>query len=728
MEQKNNRFTEEKITPDVLKFLQDTAKDARVDILTMTTLANSGHPGGSMSSLEVFLTLFYFLNINPDNADTDNRDYVVVSHGHTSPGVYATLGRLGFFDIDEAIAYFRKAGSPYEGHIERHLKGVDWSTGNLGQGLSAGCGFALSAKLKKKDSLVFVVMGDGEQQKGQLTEARRFARKFNLNNLFAIVDVNKLQISGTTDFVMKQNLKENYLSDGWDVYETDGHDFNSIYNTIRTALTKGGPAVILAHTVMGKGVSFMENIKDYHGKALTKEQFKEALQELGCENKLAYYEDLRKNKKFEAQYVKAHSLFPKLQEPQQKIYEKDKKIDMRSAFGEALVETAKANLSSDFLPFAVFDCDLASSVKVDGFAKLFSENFFESGIQEHNTCTIAGAVSTQGLVSVFADFGVFGVDEVYNQQRLNDINNTNLKVVCTHLGVDVGEDGKTHQCIDYLGLLRNLFGFRVVMPADANQTFRVVTKELATPGNVFIGMGRSVTPIITKEDGTPFFDEKYRYEYGKWDILRKGKDVAILTYGVMVYRAINISEILKESGISVMVVNASSPKQIDENIMDEVVKIGKIVTYEDHNSLTGLGSIISDHLFEKGVVCQILKLGVENYCFSGATEEVFEMIGLSAEKAAQRIKKFYTNPTLTKGGSMDLLKDEALVKKLVNENEEFRKLYEEHLELKSKIAEFDNKHYITPEEELERKRLQKIKLAGKDRMFEILKEYKNKNN
>jgi len=728
MEQKNNRFTDEQINPNVLNFLKNTAKDARCDILTMTTLANSGHPGGSMSSLEIFLTLFYFLNINSDNVDGDDRDYVVVSHGHTSPGVYSTLGRLGFFSIDDAIAYFRKAGSPYEGHIERHLKGVDWSTGNLGQGLSAGCGFAVSAKLKKKDSLVFVVMGDGEQQKGQLSEARRFAKKFGLNNLFAVVDVNGLQISGTTDFVMKQHLKENYLSDGWEVYETDGHDFNAIYKTIRTALSKDGPAVILAHTVMGKGVSFMENVKDYHGKALTKEQYEKAIQELNGENKLAYYESLRKSKKFYGNYIKAHSSFPKLQEPKQKVYDKDKKIDMRSAFGEALVETAKANASLNFLPFAVFDCDLASSVKVDGFAKAFPENFFESGIQEHNTCTIAGAVSTQGIVSVFADFGVFGVDEVYNQQRLNDINNTNLKVVCTHLGVDVGEDGKTHQCIDYIGLFRNLFGFKLIMPADANQTFRVVSKELTKPGNVFIGMGRSVTPIITKEDGTPFFDENYRYEYGKWDILRKGTELAILTYGVMVHRAIKISEILKESGISVMVVNASSPTQIDESVIKEAVKTGRIVTYEDHNCITGLSSTVSSYLFEKGIVCSFLKLGVENYSFSGATEEVFDIIGLSPEKAAEKIKKFHINPTLLKGGNMDLMKDEVLVKKLVEENEEFKRLYEEHLQLKSKIAEIENKHYITPEEELEKKRLQKIKLAGKDRMFEILKEYKNKNN
>lgn len=728
MKQKNNRFEDEKIFAEVLEELKKTANQARGDVLTMTTLAASGHPGGSMSSLEIYLTLFYFLNIHKKNIDSDERDYVVVSHGHTSPGVYSVLGRLGFFDIDEAIAYFRKAGSPYEGHIERHLKGVEWSTGNLGQGLSAGCGFALSSLLKKKNNLVFVVMGDGEQQKGQLSEARRFAKKFNLKNLFAIVDLNGLQISGSTDFVMKQNIKECYLADGWDVLETDGHDFIALYDTIRVALKKGGPAVILAHTIMGKGVSFMENIKDYHGKALTRDQLEKALRELNCDNKLSYYEKMRKEKVFLAQHQKPQSPYPELNLPEQKVYTVDRKIDMRSAFGEALVETAKANEKRDYLPFAVFDCDLASSVKVDGFAKLYPDNFFESGIQEHNTCTIAGAVSIQNMVSVFADFGVFGVDEVYNQQRLNDINNTNLKVICTHLGVDVGEDGKTHQCIDYLGLLKNLFHFKVLMPADANQTFRMVTYALTVPGNIFIGMGRSVTPIITKEDGTPFFDEKYRYEYGKWDILREGSDLAILTYGVMVHRALKIKEILEEAQISVMVINASSPNKIDDAVLMKAVATGCIVSYEDHSIVTGLGNNLCDYLFSHGYTCPILKMGVEDYSFSGATDEVFDIIGLSPEKAALKIRNFYSYPKLLKGGNMDLLNDEVLVKKLVEENAEFKKLYEEHLELKSKIAEFERKHYLTPEEEIEKKRLQKLKLAGKDKIFEMLKAYKNKQN
>jgi transketolase len=639
MKQKGTRFKEEKLEKETEKYLKELSLKARGAVLTMTTLAGSGHPGGSMSSIDIYLLLYYFLRITGDIKDED-RDIIVVSHGHTSPGVYSALGMLGIIDIDEAIAYFRKAGSPYEGHIERHVKGIEWSTGNLGQGLSAGCGFSLVSKIKKIENYVFVVMGDGEQQKGQITEARRFAKKYDLKNLFAIIDYNKLQISGNISDVMKQNIKENYLSDGWDVYEADGHDFNSLYEIIRKMVLKGGPAVLIAHTVMGKGVSFMENVKDYHGKALTKEQYDKAMVELGLENKLDFYKTMREQKKFIPQHIKAPSKFPNIKLPLPKVYDINTKIDNRSAFGEALLHIALENQNNHYLPIAVFDCDLTSSVKTDGFAKHFPNNFFQGGIQEHNTATIAGAVSIEGVLSVFADFGVFGIDEVYNQQRLNDINNTNLKVVCTHLGVDVGEDGKTHQAIDYIGLLRNLYNFHCIIPADANQTYRAVLYSFSRPGNYFIGMGRSVTPIIAKDNGTPFFGDGYEFEYGKADIIREGCDVVIFTYGVMVYRALEIAKLLAEKNIFAMVVNVSTPKKLDDEVMKKTGKIGKVVVYEDHNVYTGLGSIVSDYFIEKAMTVKLLKLGIDNYCYSGKPDELFSLIGLSPEIASERIVQF----------------------------------------------------------------------------------------
>ncbi len=189
-------FNEEKLNEEKIARLKRLARLSRGDILKMTTVAGSGHPGGSMSSIDIYLTLYSCARIYPDNPYSPDRDRIVISHGHTSPGVYATLARLGFFDIDSVIANFRRAGSLFEGHVERDVPGVEWGTGNLGQGLSAGCGFALTSKIQNKSFQVFVVMGDGEQSKGQIGEARRFTKKYSLNNLTVIVDYNRLQLSG----------------------------------------------------------------------------------------------------------------------------------------------------------------------------------------------------------------------------------------------------------------------------------------------------------------------------------------------------------------------------------------------------------------------------------------------------------------------------------------------------------------------------------------------------
>src|SRR4030065_1904784 len=227
------RFETEKLDKDSLTRLSELARSARGDILKMTTLAGSGHPGGSISSIDFYLVLYSYANVHPQSPSDPDRDRIVISHGHTSPGVYAALGRIGFFPIEAAIATFRKVGSPFEGHVEKGVPGVEWNTGNLGQGLSAGCGFALGSKILRKRFNVFVTMGCGAQQKGQISEARRFAIKYNLDNLTVIIDFNRRQISGVTQEIMPQNISKNFESDGWRVMEVNGHQFQEIYAALR---------------------------------------------------------------------------------------------------------------------------------------------------------------------------------------------------------------------------------------------------------------------------------------------------------------------------------------------------------------------------------------------------------------------------------------------------------------------------------------------------------------
>jgi transketolase len=632
------RFDAEKLDKESLERLSELARLARGDILKMTTLAGSGHPGGSMSSIDFYLVLYSYANVDPQSPSDPNRDRIVISHGHTSPGVYAALGRVGFSPIEAAIATFRKAGSPFEGHVEKGIPGVEWNTGNLGQGLSAGCGFALGAKILKKEFHVFVAMGCGEQQKGQISEARRFAVKYGLDNLTAIIDFNCRQISGVTQEIMPQDIVRNFESDGWRVMEIDGHQFQEIYTSFRQAALSKHPTLILAHTTMGKGVSFMEGKEEFHGKALTLEECKRAIRELGVEDDLDRYRRIQDwgTPSFAGRKYLVPS--PSIQIGSPKNYEKDQKLDNRSAFGNALVDIAKTSVQADSpLPMAVFDCDLASSVKTAAFAKQFPEHFFQGGIQEHNTATIAGAISTLGLLSFFADFGVFGVDETYNQHRLNDINETNLKLICTHNGLDVGEDGKTHQCIDYVGVMQNLFGYKMIVPADPNQTDRVTRYVAKAHGNFVVIMGRSSIPILLTEEGTPLFGHPYEFRYGHADLLRDGKDAAILTMGGMVYKAIQAWQKLREKGVAVQVLNISCSSDLDSEAILKAAKTGILITYEDHHIQTGLGSLIANFIAERGLRVRFRKLGIKQYGSSGKPDELYRSQGLDVESLVQAV-------------------------------------------------------------------------------------------
>jgi len=631
------RFEKEKLERADIEKLENLSKICKVDILTMTTLANSGHPGGAISSLDIFLTVYSYARISPEIVDSPERDKIVISHGHTSAGVYSVLGRLGFFDIDMAVSTFRLAGSIFEGHIVRKVPGVEWGTGNLGQGLSAGCGFALADKIHKRDTYTFVLMSDGEQTKGQVGEARRFAVKYGLNNITVVIDYNKIQISGNTEKVMPCKICENYKADGWEVIDgVDGHNFSSLYDAIKKSIEIERPVCILAETVMGKGISFMENQHKYHGKSLNEEEYQKALDELGIKVDIEKYKNLR-NKKWEYPSRKFY-FSPKIEKGNPTVYGKEEKTDNRTAYGKALDDIAKLNTENEY-PIVVFDCDLSSSVKTNYFEKDFPERFFQVGVQEHNAATIAGAISIDKIISFFSDFGVFGVDETYNQQRLNDQNFTNLKLVCTHLGLDVGEDGKTHQCIDYIGVLRNTYGFKIIIPADPNQTDRVIRYIADKEGSWFVGMGRSKIPVITKENGDIYFGPEYNFQYGKADLIREGKDGYILTYGCMVYRAVEISEKLKKEGISIGVLNFSCPTVIDEDLIKKAIETSFIITYEDHHIDTGLGATAGIYLSENGYSGKFFRKGVTNYGASGKPDELFKWFGMDVESMTEFIKK-----------------------------------------------------------------------------------------
>jgi transketolase len=265
------------------KFLKKKARDIRINIIKMIHEAGSGHPGGSLSVTDILVSLyFYIMNYDPHNPVWPDRDWLILSKGHAAPALYANLAEAGFFDKKELMT-LRKTGSKLQGHPDRLLtKGVEMSTGSLGQGLSVSTGVALGARIDGKQVRVFTVCSDGEHQSGMTWEAVLSAAKFKLDNLTVFIDKNGLQIDGKTKDIMPvESLKEKYTAFNWKVFEADGHDFDSIISAARKAIEhKGMPSVIICDTVKGKGVSFMENVVAWHGVAPNREEMERAVKEL----------------------------------------------------------------------------------------------------------------------------------------------------------------------------------------------------------------------------------------------------------------------------------------------------------------------------------------------------------------------------------------------------------------------------------------------------------------
>ena len=269
---------------DKKEFLVEKARQIRVDAVKAVYLAKSGHPGGALSIADI-LSYLYFeeMNVDPKEPDKADRDRLVLSKGHACPALYAALSEKGFFSKD-VLWTFRKYGSILQGHPDmKHIPGVDMSTGSLGQGVSAACGMALSGKTSNKDYRVYAILGDGEIEEGQVWEAAMFASHYKLDNLCIFVDYNGLQVDGTVEEVIgPAPIDEKFRSFGWNVVVIDGHDLEQIEKAVENAkATKGKPTAIIAKTVKGKGVSYMENAVGWHGKAPNDEEFAIAMKDLG---------------------------------------------------------------------------------------------------------------------------------------------------------------------------------------------------------------------------------------------------------------------------------------------------------------------------------------------------------------------------------------------------------------------------------------------------------------
>lgn len=626
------------LTDEQLRLLRAFSQSCRRSALQMVTNAKSGHPGGSLSLID-YLSLLYCFVISQTN------EPVVISNGHVSPAVYAVLGELGVVDKQRAITHFRKPDDLFEGHVNRKLQGIYYSTGPLGVGASVASAFALSDKLKKSPDYTYLLMGDGECQEGMVYEMMNFAAKYRLNNLIAFVDYNKIQLSASLEEIMPLNIKGHFEAAGWEVMEVNGHDFVEMWNAIsRAHESSTKPVLLLGHTVMGKGVSFMEAVSkegkaDWHGVAPTAEQQEKALTELVLsESDSALLQDfvshLSKNIKTPAM----PNLWAKIDgvdvgEPV--TYGSDKLIDCRGAYGTALLDLAKRNPN-----VVAMTADLAGSVKTDGVKKNFPERHIECGIAEQHMVSAAGGLSLRGFIPFCSTFGAFMTSRGKDQARVNDINETNVKMVATHCGLSVGEDGPTHQAIDDMSSFMGFMHTNILEPADPNQCDRMIRYVASVYGNFYVRMGRSKLPAILREDGTPFFAGAYVFQPGRADVVRTGTDVTIVASGPMVERAVKVADAMKASEKSVEVIAVSSMRPFDEEtILASARKTGRVVTVEDHHVATGLGSLVLQALARSGTNARVQTMGVREYQLSGTSDELYEIAGLGVKEIEKAVRE-----------------------------------------------------------------------------------------
>ncbi len=618
--------------------LQSLSLACRRSILAMVTNAQSGHPGGSLGAID-YLAVLYSMII------AQTGETVVVSNGHISPAVYAILAELGYVDKETVLNSFRKIGSIFEGHVTRLVPGICYGTGPLGTGVSAASGFALAEKINHTGKKVYALMGDGEFNEGQVHEMINFANKYRLDNLILFVDYNRVQLSDALHKVMPVNIAGTFNAAGWLVLEFDGNNHQQIWKALSKANANksGKPVVLIGKTIMGYGVEFMQKEGEqlrstWHGKAPKPEDTEKALAKIPLQKKdllrIAEVKKLITWKPVKPVFTEnLTELKVKVGKP--RIYAANELTDCRTAYGNALKDLAELNKD-----LVALTADLAESVKTAIMAEEFPERHFDCGIAEQQMISAAGGLSLAGKIPFASTFGAFISSRAKDQARVNDINHTNVKMVATHCGLSVGEDGPTHQAIDDQGSFLGMFNTMTVEPCDPNQTDRMIRFVAKHYGNFYVRMGRHKIPVLTDRDGKIIFDQNYQYYYGRTDLIRAGKLLTIAASGPMVSLAVKVVDELFKKGIEVELIAVSSIKKFDETLFKSIKKTGKLIVLEDHNPYSGLAGQLAAELVRKKMTLKAFEwMGVTAYQLSGKPEELYDYAKIGVDDIMKRVKK-----------------------------------------------------------------------------------------
>jgi transketolase len=601
------------------------AQQLRVDSIRCTTEAGSGHPTSSMSAADLMAVLMIsYFRYDFDHPKNPHNDHLIFSKGHASPLLYSMYKAAGVIS-DEELLTLRKFGSRLEGHPTPVLPWVDVATGSLGQGLPVGVGVALAGKyLDKLPYHIWVLLGDSEMAEGSIWEAFDKASFYKLNNLVAILDCNRLGQRGETDLGWNtEAYAARARAFGWKAVVVDGHNYDEIHNAYNQALeNKDTPTLIVAKTMKGKGVSFLENADGWHGKSLNKEQEEKAMQEL---------KPPARSMTYAVQKPDSSQSLPDMPQKQVELphYDTTDAVATRKAYGDTLKALGAANAKVVGL-----DGEVSNSTYANEFAKAFPDRFFEMFIAEQQLVAAAVGMSVRERIPFASTFAAF-FTRAYDFIRMAAVSRANIRLVGSHAGVSIGEDGPSQMALEDLSMMRAVFGSTVLYPCDGNQTAQLVAEMAQHSGIVYMRTTREKTPVIYGPNET--------FIVGGSKVVRQSDrdQVTVVAAGITLHEALKAYEQLAEEHVHVRVIDAYSVKPMDqETLLAAAQEAGnKFVTVEDHWPEGGLGEALTEVFTQRdGPMPQVVKLAVQSMPGSGTAAELLEEAGISAHHIVQAVR------------------------------------------------------------------------------------------
>jgi transketolase len=603
--------------------LMNVATRLRIASVRSTTEAGSGHPSTCCSAAEIMAALFFGeMRYDPRDPDNPDNDRFVLSKGHAAPILYAAWAEAGIISRD-AVMTLRRIDSDLEGHPTPRLPWVDVATGSLGQGLCAGVGIALNARRIASDYRTYVLMGDGETTEGSVWEAASVAAFERLDSLCAITDVNALGQSQPTQWQHDMNAyASRWSAFGWHTIVVDGHDLTAVLDALEQARrTRGRPTMILARTLKGKGISFIEGKNGWHGKTLKKgEELDKALAELQSQ---VVPEDAPVTRPDPPARRQRPAPQPaRLDAPPYKLGDS---VATREAYGAAL---ARLGAADDRI--VALDADVKNSTFSDKFEQQFPDRFYQSFIAEQVMIGAAMGLAARGAIPFPSTFAAF-LTRAYDFIRMGAISNVNIKMAGSHAGVSIGEDGPSQMALEDLAMMRAQPNMVVLYPCDAVSTERLLEKAAYHRGPVYMRTSRPKTPVLYGPDE--------RFELGGLKVLRESSsDVAtVIAAGVTVFEALKACDQLNAQGITIRVVDLYSLQPIDAASLVRCAEAtnGRLITVEDHYHAGGIGDAVATAVASRGFT--VTRLAVSEIPRSGTPEELVDRYGISARHIVKAV-------------------------------------------------------------------------------------------